>query len=376
MVIVGARPQFVKSSILISMLKKDRETELQLIHTGQHYQFEMSQIFFHALNLPEPDINLNVRSASHACQTASMMTKLEEPMIKLKPDIVLVPGDTNSTLAGALTAIKLHIPVGHIEAGLRSYDLNMPEEVNRRLTDGCSLLLFAPTKNAVENLLKEGKNKDKIFQVGDTMVDVLYHYMPLAKKHSNILNELKLTNDSYALLTLHRPENVDNKERFVTILEALETLKELPIIFPIHPRAQKMAMSFGLYKKMRRASNIHLINPVSYLDFILLMESSKLVLTDSGGIQKEAFLLGVPCVTFRYNTEWPETLELGANFLVGANKKLITETVKKLFENKKLKNKIKSSPNPYGDGTASKKIINIIKMQYAEGKLKILSPTK
>ena len=323
--IVGTRPQFIKSSILARILEEDREIKLQLIHTGQHYQFEMSQIFFQDLNFPKPDLNLNVGSGSHAQQTALMMMKLEEVMLDMNPDIVLVPGDTNSTLAGALTAIKLHIPVGHIEAGLRSYDLNMPEEINRRLTDHCSTLLFAPTNTAVKNLLQEGIKMDSIFHVGDTMVDVLQSYMPLARKYSNILYELNLERDSYALLTLHRPENVDNKRRFKTILKALRGLKELQIIFPIHPRTKKMARKFGLYEDLRKTPNIHLIDPVGYLDFIVLMENSKIILTDSGGVQKEAFLLGVPCVTLRYNTEWIETVELGCNFLVGANEKIITE---------------------------------------------------
>jgi len=374
MMIVGTRPQFIKSSILARILEEDREIKLQLIHTGQHYQFEMSQIFFQDLNFPKPDLNLNVGSGSHAQQTALMMMKLEEVMLDMNPDIVLVPGDTNSTLAGALTAIKLHIPVGHIEAGLRSYDLNMPEEINRRLTDHCSTLLFAPTNTAVKNLLQEGIKMDSIFHVGDTMVDVLQSYMPLARKYSNILYELNLERDSYALLTLHRPENVDNKRRFKTILKALRGLKELQIIFPIHPRTKKMARKFGLYEDLRKTPNIHLIDPVGYLDFIVLMENSKIILTDSGGVQKEAFLLGVPCVTLRYNTEWIETVELGCNFLVGANEKIITETIKVLIKNDRLKEKIKFSPNPFGDGTASQRILTIIKRQYADGKLKITSP--
>ena len=200
---------------------------------------DRSQIFFQDLDLPEPNLNLDVGSGSHAQQTSLMMMRLEKVMLDMNPDVVLVPGDTNSTLAGALTAIKLHIPVGHIEAGLRSYDLNMPEEINRRLTDHCSLLLFAPTETAVKKLLQEGIKRDGIFHAGDTMVDVLHSYMPLARKRSNILNELKLKRDSYALLTLHRPENVDDKKRFKTILKALKDLKELQIIFPIHPRTKK-----------------------------------------------------------------------------------------------------------------------------------------
>lgn len=374
MVIIGARPQFIKSSILINLLKENPETDLQLIHTGQHYDFEMSQLFFRELEIPEPDRNLNVGSGSHAEQTALILRALEKSMVELAPDIVLVSGDTNSTLAGALTAVKLHIPVGHVEAGCRSYDHAMPEEVNRRLTDHCSLLLFAPTEIAVENLLKEGIDKETIFQVGDTMVDVLHHYMPFAKKRSKILHKLKLKRGSYALLTLHRPENVDDEARLNSILKALKSLRDLTIIFPIHPRTEKMAKKFGLYTCMREAQNIDLINPVGYLDFIILMESSKIVLTDSGGIQKEAYLLGVPCVTFRYNTEWIETLKMRSNFLVGADKKLITETIKKLLKNEKIRHNINSSVNPYGDGAASQKIVDIIRRQYSAEKLVIKSP--
>jgi UDP-N-acetylglucosamine 2-epimerase (non-hydrolysing) len=321
----------------------------------------MTKIFFKELNLPEPAANLNVGSGTHAQQTAKIMLRLEKLLQKQKPDMVIVPGDTNSTLAGALTAVKLHIPVAHIEAGARSYDMHMPEEINRRLTDHCSTLLFTPTENCTQNLLKEGIDKTKIHQTGDTMYDVLLQQLPKAEK-TQILEQLGLTPKTYALLTTHRPENVDNPENLKNITEAILRLNQLTIIFPAHPRTQKQLQKTKLYKKLEKQDHIKIIKPIGYHETVKLIKNAALILTDSGGMQKEAFWLKTPCVTLREKTEWPETVKLGANHLVGVNKQKIIETTGEILEKgDKITEKLKNTPNPFGDGEASRKILGVIK---------------
>jgi UDP-N-acetylglucosamine 2-epimerase (non-hydrolysing) len=333
--------------------------ELQLVHTGQHYDYEMSKIFFNELELPNPLINLGIGSGTHAWQTGKMMIGLEKAMSQLNPDVVLVPGDTNSTLAGALAAVKLHVPVGHVEAGARSYDMRMPEEVNRRLTDHCSRLLFAPTRNCVENLEKEGVPSDFISLSGDTMYDALLYHLPKAIKVT-VLDKFGLENDSYGVVTLHRPENVDNPEKLRNISEALMQLEDLILFFPVHPRTMKKLRATGLLRHLEKAKHLRLIDPVGYLDMLHLVKHAKMVFTDSGGLQKEAFWLGTPCLTFRDRTEWIETVKLGANFLVGDNKNLIIQKVKEYVENDELKRKLKNMPNPFGKGQAAKNIVDIL----------------
>jgi UDP-N-acetylglucosamine 2-epimerase (non-hydrolysing) len=359
--ILGARPQIIKSMPFIRLSSEDKQVKLSIIHTGQHYNYEMTKVFFEEFSLPEPTVNLEVGSGSHAQQTAKMMTRLEPFLQKQKPDLVVVPGDTNSTLAGALTAAKLNIPVAHIEAGARSYDNRMPEEINRRLTDHCSTLLFTATENCSRNLLKEGISKDSVNLVGDTMYDVLLQQLPKAERTA-ILDQLDVKTKSYALLTLHRQENVDNLENLKRILDAIVKLKKLVVIFPLHPRTRKQLCSFNLYTKLKEQKHVKLIEPVSYLENISLIKNANLVMTDSGGVQKEAFWLKTPCITLRENTEWMETVQLGANYLLGSNTERIVKTAEEIIENEEeLCKKLRALPNPFGDGCASQRILKIIK---------------
>jgi len=359
--ILGARPQIIKSMPFIRLSNEDKQVKLSIIHTGQHYNYEMTKVFFEEFSLPEPTVNLEVGSGSHAQQTAKMMTRLEPFLQKQKPDLVVAPGDTNSTLAGALTAAKLNIPVAHIEAGARSYDNRMPEEINRRLTDHCSTLLFTATENCSRNLLKEGISKDSVNLVGDTMYDVLLQQLPKVERIA-ILDQLDVKTKVYALLTLHRQENVDNLENLKRILDAIVKLKKLVVIFPLHPRTRKQLRSFNLYTKLKEQKHVKLIEPVSYLENISLIKNARFVMTDSGGVQKEAFWLKTPCITLRENTEWAETVQLGANYLVGSNTDRIIKTAKEIIENEEaLCKKLGKLPNPFGDGCASQRILKIIK---------------
>jgi len=359
--ILGARPQIIKSMLFIRLSNEDKQVKLSIIHTGQHYNYEMTKVFFEEFNLPEPTVNLNVGSGSHAQQTAKMMTRLELFLQEQKPDLVVVPGDTNSTLAGALTAAKLTIPVAHIEAGARSYDNRMPEEINRRLTDHCSTLLFTATENCSQNLLKEGISKNRVNLVGDTMYDVLLQQLSKAERTA-ILDQLDLKTKPYALLTLHRQENVDNLENLKRILDAIVKLKKLVVIFPLHPRTRKQLRGFNLYTKLKEQKHVKLIEPVSYLENINLIKNANLVMTDSGGVQKEAFWLKTPCITLRENTEWVETVQLGANYLVGSDTERIVKTAEEIIENEEeFCKKLGRLPNPFGDGCASQKILKIIK---------------
>jgi UDP-N-acetylglucosamine 2-epimerase (non-hydrolysing) len=359
MLILGARPQIIKSAPIIREALKRGEIELQLVHTGQHYDYEMSRIFFNELELPDPLINLGVGSGSHAWQTGRMMIGLEKVVSRLKPGLVLVPGDTNSTLAGALAAVKLHVPVGHVEAGARCYDMRMPEEVNRRLTDHCSRLLFAPTENCVRNLEREGLAREHITLSGDTMYDALLYHLPKALK-IDVLSRFDLEDGDYGVVTFHRPENVDDPERLRNICEALMELEDLKLLFPAHPRAVKMLKAYGLLKLLRKTEHLRLVAPVGYLDMLHLVKRARIVFTDSGGLQKEAFWLGTPCLTFRDRTEWVETVELGANVLVGDDKGLILERAKEYVESGDLKRKLKDMPNPFGDGAAARKVLDVL----------------
>jgi len=359
MLIIGARPQIIKSAPIIHEALKRNEIEFQLIHTGQHYDFEMSKIFFGELDLPDPIINLGVGSGTHAVQTGKMMIELEKTIENLKPDMVMVPGDTNSTLAGALTAVKLQVPVSHVEAGARSYDMRMPEEVNRRLTDHCSTLLFASTRNCFEKLREEGIKKQQIKLSGDTMYDALLEHIRRSEK-TGILKKLNLQSEEYAALTLHRPENVDSPERLERIFKAFTSLKNLPIVFPVHPRTRQELETVKVMKQKAAVDQIELVDPIGYHEMLQLTKHAKMVLTDSGGLQKEAFWLHTPCITLRDTTEWTETIELGANVLVGSDPKKIVEAAEEIMETNKIKAKLQKLRNPFGDGHAAQKILDFV----------------
>jgi UDP-GlcNAc3NAcA epimerase len=343
--IVGARPQFIKAAPLSKVLRKDN-TEV-IIHTGQHYDENMSKIFFEEMNIPKPDYNLNVGSGNHGYQTGNMLIAIEEIIVKEKPDIVLVYGDTNSTLAGALAASKLLIPVAHVEAGLRSFNMNMPEEQNRILTDHISNFLFAPTETAVDNLKNEGIKKN-VYNVGDVMYDAILHFSELAKNKSFILNRIGSKKDSYVLATIHRAENTNDIKRLGNIINALN-ISEENIILPLHPRTRKYIENYNL----KLSNNITIIEPVGYLDMVVLEMYSKKIVTDSGGVQKEAFFLSKPCITLRDETEWIETVENGWNILAGAD----TEKIIKLIADFNPK---RDKINYFGDGDAATKINDVL----------------
>jgi len=356
--ILGTRPQIIKSAPLIHLAKKDTNINLQIVHTGQHYDYEMSKEFFNELNLPDPIANLNIGSGAHGWQTGKMLIALENLLSEEKPNMVLVPGDTNSTLAGALAASKLHIPIAHIEAGARSYKMNMPEEINRRLTDHCSTLLFAVTKNSVNNLLKEGINPKSVHLVGDTMYDSVMHHISEATK-GKLLEKLDLQQNGYAVLTAHRPENVDSSEKLKEIVDATNQLADLAIVFPIHPRTKRRLEETELKKKLKK--NVKLIKPLRYREMLSLIKHAKLLLTDSGGMQKEALWLHTPCITLRNETEWVETIELGANILVGTNSQKIVRETNRILSDETLNRKSMADTKLFGNGKASETILAIIK---------------
>jgi UDP-N-acetylglucosamine 2-epimerase len=344
--IVGARPNFIKLAPVSREIRKNSE-EL-IIHTGQHYDYQMDQIFFQTLGIPEPDYHLGVGSASHGHQTGEMLNGIEEVLIKEKPDLSLVFGDTNTTLAGALAASKLQIPVAHVEAGLRSFDRKMPEEVNRVLVDHCSNMLFCPTRTAVENLSREGIAKG-VHLTGDVMADILRDCIRIAEKNFSLLEKLKLTPKGYCLATVHRAENTDDSGRLKSIMRALVEIGN--VVFPCHPRTEKRLKDEGLWDRLNK--ELIVIKPVGYLDMLLLESNAQKILTDSGGVQKEAYMLKVPCITMRDETEWVETIEDGWNVLAGANQELITRMASQ-FEPAGEQRDI------FGKGDASQKIVQAI----------------
>ena len=322
--VVGARPNFMKIAPLYAELKR-RGIEQLLLHTGQHYDDNMSKVFFDDLGMPKPDIYLGIGSGSHAYQTATVMMEFEKICMERSPSMVVVVGDVNSTVACAIVCAKLGVPCAHVEAGLRSFDRKMPEEINRILTDSVADLLLTPSPDGDENLLAEGVAKERIKRVGNVMIDSLYSNLERAKE-SQISTELGVQ-ENYAILTLHRPSNVDDKENFTGIIGALEKIgQEVQLVFPMHPRTEKNAKAFGIYERLKAIPNIILTGPVGYLDFVALMASSTLVLTDSGGLQEETTALGIPCITLRENTERPITVTEGTNTVVGCNPSLIEST--------------------------------------------------
>ena len=343
--VVGARPQFIKLAILSKELRENHNEII--IHTGQHYDDNMSKYFFEEMQIAKPDYNLNIGSGSHGKQTAEMLIGLEDIFLHQKPDVVITFGDTNTTLATGLAATKLNIPVAHVEAGLRSHNREMPEEINRILTDHISDYLFAPTLTAMENIKIENLY-GKPFLVGDVMYDSLLYYGKIAEQKSRILKNLKLKQKEYILLTLHRPYNVDNIHKLQNIFSALKQTKKI-IVLPVHPRSRKMIESTNTIIP----ENISIIEPLGYLDFIFLQKHSEKIITDSGGIQKEAYLNGIPCITIRPETEWIETVKAGWNVVVG-NKK------DQLIENCLHFKPSHNRPRYFGDGNSSKKIISIL----------------
>lgn len=325
--ICGARPNFMKVAPLMRAYRRHPAIEPLLVHTGQHYDRNMSELFFKQLGIPEPDINLGVGSASHAVQTAEIMTRFEQTVLQRKPDWVVVVGDVNSTIACALVATKLGVRVAHVEAGLRSFDRSMPEEINRVLTDAISDLLFVTEPSGVENLRREGVPGERVHLVGNVMIDTLLANRERAAA-STILQDLGLRRRGYDLVTLHRPSNVDDRAALGPILDALlEVAGDRDVVFPIHPRTRKNLAAFGFEERIGRQSRIRLIEPQGYLDFLKLMSDAHAVLTDSGGVQEETTILGVPCLTLRHNTERPITLTEGTNRLVAPTKQGILDAL-------------------------------------------------
>lgn len=341
--VIGARPQFIKAAPISRELRNYHQEII--LHTGQHYDKNMSDIFFEELNIPKPDYHLHVGSSSHAYQTAEMLKGIEDIIQQDKPDYVLVYGDTNSTLAGAIAASKLHIPVIHIEAGLRSFNKKMPEEINRIMTDHVSEYLFCPTETAVKNLLSENITKG-VYNVGDVMYDAVDYNLKLAKENVSILEKHNLSVEEYLLITVHRAENTDNEKKLRNILKALAELEEVKV-WPIHPRTKHLLEKLNI--KLENIPNLIVIDPVGYLDMLVLQNNAKKILTDSGGVQKEAYFLEKPCVTLREQTEWVETLEDNANILVGTNVEGIIQAVNL--------NVNPTYHKSFGDGNSAKKIV-------------------
>ena len=354
--VVGTRPNFIKLGALVSEIRK-HPIQHVLIHTGQHYDTEMDALFFDELHLPKPDINLGIHAGNFSQQLGAMVLGLEKILMKEKPDLVIVVGDVNSTLAGAFAAHTLGIPVAHVEAGLRSFDLEMPEEVNRILTDRMSDFLFTTEKSAGANLKKEGIPAKKIHFVGNVMIDTLLAHKEKSGT-SKILEKLKIKKNEYCVLTLHRPSNVDTQNGLGNILAVLEKIQEkTKIVFPVHPRTKKNLQSFGLDSQLKKMKNVLLSEPLGYLDFLHLMAHAKLVLTDSGGIQEETTVVGVPCITLRNNTERPVTSEQGTNLLVSTDKgKVVEKALSVLTDKITVRKKI---PELW-DGKASERIVSIL----------------
>ncbi len=358
--IVGTRPNFMKIAPLMAEYSQHIGIEHILVHTGQHYDEKMSDLFFRDLGIPRPDINLEVGSSSHAIQTAEIMKAFEPIVLKYKPDAVLVVGDVNSTIACGLVAVKLGIKLVHVEAGLRSFDRSMPEEINRILTDSISDLLFCTEQSGVNNLLQEGIQKKKIHLVGNVMIDTLLGNLQRAQE-STILDQLRtqgcLDGGGFVVLTLHRPSNVDDPVVFSRILDALAVIQDKqPVLFPVHPRTRKNLANIGLQQRIEGLKNIHLLEPLGYIDFLKLTSSAAVVLTDSGGIQEETTILKVPCITLRENTERPVTAEIGSNQIVGTD----TQKIITAYKNAINGNWRKPQIPPLWDGHAAERIVKIL----------------
>ncbi|NIA22582.1 MAG: UDP-N-acetylglucosamine 2-epimerase (non-hydrolyzing) [Proteobacteria bacterium] len=353
-VIVGARPNFIKVAPLMETLKENKNFQTILVHSGQHYDYFMSKVFFEELDISEPDYYLNVGSGSQGYQTAEIIKFTEELLEKERPDLIVVVGDVNTTMASSIAASKLYIKIAHIEAGLRSYDRTMPEEINRVITDSLSDLLFTHSRGANVNLEKEGIDKEKVFFVGNIMIDTIVNNLERIKSREKY-KELGLERGNFILLTMHRPSNVDVKETFISIIEALKEIgKRIPIVFPIHPRTDKMAKQFGI--NLNEIPNMKIIEPLSYIDLLSMENDAKCIITDSGGIQEESTFLNIPCFTIRENTERPITEEVGSNTLVGTDKDKIVASVMKCLDGECKYGEI---PELW-DGQTAKRIVEVI----------------
>jgi UDP-N-acetylglucosamine 2-epimerase (non-hydrolysing)/UDP-GlcNAc3NAcA epimerase len=343
--VVGARPQFIKAAPVSRILRKHHQEFL--LHTGQHYDDAMSNLFFRQLEIPSPDKNLEVGSDRQGAQTAAMLSGIEAVAIDYKPDWVLIYGDTNSTLAGALAAAKLHVPLAHVEAGLRSFDRRMPEEVNRVVADHLSSLLLCPTETAVTNLGREGITKG-VEMVGDVMYDAFQQNLAIARSGTKVLTDLRLEPSSYQLLTVHRAENVEQLDRLKSILEGVSK-SDMPVVFPAHPRTRAVVRSSGV----RLGGNVRIIDPVGYLEMLVLEENAQAIVTDSGGVQKEAYFAGRPCITVRETTEWTETVDAGWNLLVGTDPQAIAKAMREFRPTRE-------RPRVFGDGHAAERVVQAI----------------
>jgi len=352
--LVGARPNFMKAAPVHAALAEHEGVSQLLVHTGQHYDAIMSEIFFKELELPEPDLNLGVGSASHASQTAEAMVRFEEVVLRQSPDLVVVYGDVNSTLAAALVCSKLGVSVAHVEAGLRSFDKTMPEEVNRVLTDHISDLLFTPSVDGNENLAREGVLREKVHLAGNVMIDTLLRLFPKALKRWDETLSEAWGPAGYALVTLHRPSNVDDPERLQELMETLDELsRDIRVVFPIHPRTRKRIQELSFEPK---GTDFQLTDPFGYLDFLALQRHADVVITDSGGIQAETTFMGVPCVTARSNTEWPVTTSMGTNTLVGRDTQALKKAVRAAIEGLP----VPAAIPPLWDGRAGKRIASVL----------------
>lgn len=350
--VVGARPQFIKAAAVSRIIRDNYANRIEevLVHTGQHYDDNMSKVFFEELDIPKPKYNLEISGGSHGTMTGRMLEAIEKVLLEETPDWLLIYGDTNSTLAGALAAAKLHIPVAHVEAGLRSFNMRMPEEINRILSDRVSSLLFCPTETAVNNLKAEGITNG-VHQVGDVMYDASLFYRDMARQRSTMLNDLDLTDGHYVLATCHRAENTDEPSRLLGIVNALISIaSDMPVVLPLHPRTRGLLAQHGFADKL---GALKVVEPVSFLDMIRLEQSAYAIVSDSGGVQKEAYFYGVPCLTTRDETEWVETVASGWNQLVGADADRIVDAYSKLQHPS-------SQPQLYGDGQAAELIISIL----------------
>lgn len=350
--VIGARPQFIKAAAVSHAFAQHNSIQEILLHTGQHFDNNMSEVFFEELGIPKPAYNLGIGGGLHGAMTGAQLAGIEEILLQEKPDWVLVYGDTNSTLAGALAAAKLHIPVAHVEAGLRSFNRRMPEEINRVVTDHISTALFAPTTTAMQHLAHEGIPAERCHQVGDVMYDAALLFGERAKQHSTILQQLNLTASEYILTTIHRAENTDNLQRLQIILQSLsEVSQTLPVVWPVHPRTRKLLQQQGLHLHTLLGKNVHFIDPVGYLDMVMLEQHAAVIATDSGGVQKEAFFYQVPCVTLRDETEWVELVEAGWNRIVKLND--ANEVTRAILE---ARLKVGEMVQPYGKGDATVRI--------------------
>jgi UDP-N-acetylglucosamine 2-epimerase (non-hydrolysing) len=357
--VVGARPNLVKIAPLLRAMRPIKGIQPLLLHTGQHYDEKLSEIFFRQMDIGEPDINLDVGSGSHASQTADILKRIEPVLLEQRPDLVLVVGDVNSTVAASLAAVKLGIPVAHVEAGLRSFDRSMPEEINRVVTDALADYLFVTEANAVENLLKEGRPRERVYFVGNVMIDALQQFLPLAQQ-SRITHDLGLVHNGnfspFGVLTLHRPSNVDSVETLDKLLGTIEAVADkLPLIFPVHPRTRHKLAEIGKksYKHLR------MIDPLGYLEFLCLLSRARLVLTDSGGIQEETTALGVPCLTLRGNTERPVTVTKGTNYIVGQDPEKILAAASEILAGR---GKTGQLPELW-DGHAAERIVEVLQRE-------------